>query len=70
LAKEFHARGLHVIASARNKETLADLEELGMNIISLEVTSTESREEAKRKVVELTGGKLWGLVNNAWVLFL
>lgn len=68
LCKEFHSRGLHVIASARNRDALADLEEMGMDTLSLEVTSQESIDEAKSKVAKLTDGRgLWGLVNNAWV---
>ena len=59
--------GLHVIASARSRDTLADLEEIGISTVSLEVTSAESREAARQEVEKLTGGKLDILVNNAWV---
>jgi hypothetical protein len=39
---------------------------MGMDTISLEVTSQESIEAAKRSVERLIeGGGLWGLVNNA-----
>jgi len=66
LAKEFHSRGLHVIASARSRDVIADLEDIGIDTLSLDVTSQESIEEARRNVVRLTGeGGLWGLVNNA-----
>lgn len=57
--------GLHVIATARDKVVLADLEELGMTTLSLDVTNTDSIREAKIAVEKLTGGKLDILVNNA-----
>jgi len=60
--------GLLVIASARSRDTLIDLEELGISTVSLEVTSAESREVARKEVEKLTGGKLDILVNNALVL--
>ncbi|KAK6580700.1 hypothetical protein PZA11_006936 [Diplocarpon coronariae] len=65
LAREFHAKGLHVIASARTKDAITDLEALGMSTLSLEVTSEESIKEAKNAVEKLTGGRLDILVNNA-----
>jgi len=57
--------GLRVIASARSRDTLTDLEEIGISTVSLEVTSAESREAARQEVEKLTGGKLDILVNNA-----
>ena len=58
--------GCHVIATARNRDVIADLQEMGMDTLSLEVTSTESVASAKAKVEKLTGGRgLDILVNNA-----
>jgi 1-acylglycerone phosphate reductase len=57
--------GLHVIATARNKDVLKDLEGMGMSTLSLDVTSPEDIENARREVEQLTGGKLDILVNNA-----
>ncbi|KAG0650330.1 Short-chain dehydrogenase cctT [Hyphodiscus hymeniophilus] len=57
--------GLHVIATARNKATITDLEALGCWTVSLEVTNQESIEAAKKEVDGLTGGRLDILVNNA-----
>ncbi|KAG4423836.1 hypothetical protein IFR04_002981 [Cadophora malorum] len=65
LAREFHAKGLHVIATARTKEAVQDLEALGMSTVSLEVTSSESIADARMQVEKLTGGKLDILINNA-----
>lgn len=54
-----------MIASARNKDAIADLAALGISTLSLEVTSQESIESAKEEVLKLTGGGLDFLVNNA-----
>merc|ERR1712093_956332 len=69
LAREFHAKGLHVIATARTKEAVQDLEALGMSTLSLEVTSSESIADARMQVEKLTGGKLDILVNNRTQLY-
>ncbi|KAI8313732.1 hypothetical protein K4K61_006983 [Colletotrichum sp. SAR11_59] len=53
LAREFHAK------------VLQDLGDQGMTTIALDVTKAESIAECKQKVMELTGGRLDFLVNNA-----
>jgi NAD(P)-dependent dehydrogenase (short-subunit alcohol dehydrogenase family) len=65
LARDFHSRGLHVIATARDREKIKDLEILGLTTLSLEVTSLESILAAKEVVSGLAGGGLDILVNNA-----
>ncbi|KAI9886926.1 MAG: hypothetical protein M1823_001295 [Watsoniomyces obsoletus] len=65
LAKEFHNRGFRVFATARNKDVLADLHELGMETLSLDVTSQSDVEVVKNTVEHRTGGRLDYLVNNA-----
>ncbi|KAM0328870.1 hypothetical protein ACHAQA_005286 [Verticillium albo-atrum] len=67
LVKEFHARGLHVIATGRRPEVLKELTDLGVSAVALDVTNAESITECKRQVAELTGGRLDILVNNAGV---
>lgn len=68
LAREFHAKGLHVIATARSRDSLAELEEMGMTTLSLDVTSEESIRWAKNAVEALVGGRgLDILVHNAFV---
>lgn len=57
--------GLHVIATARNKDVLKDLEAMGMSTLSLDVTNAEDIENARKEVEALTGGRLDILVNNA-----
>ncbi|CRK31364.1 hypothetical protein BN1708_015946 [Verticillium longisporum] len=65
LVKEFHARGLHVIATGRRPEVLKELTDIGVSAVALDVTNAESIAECKRQVTELTGGRLDILVNNA-----
>lgn len=42
LAREFHARGWHVIATARSLQRILDLQDLGIQIEELELTSCAS----------------------------
>ncbi|KAL0780319.1 hypothetical protein CaCOL14_004803 [Colletotrichum acutatum] len=65
LAKEFHSKGLHVIATARRPEVLSDLSDLGLTTLPLDVTNSDSIAVCKARVSELTGGRLDFLVNNA-----
>jgi len=65
LVKEYHSKGLRVIASARRIEVLAELRALGVDAILLDVTDVAAIRAAKEEVNALTGGKLDILVNNA-----
>ena len=65
LARQFHAKGLRVLATARTADTIQDLADLGIVTLSLEVDQEESINVCKEKVKELTGGGLDYLVNNA-----
>lgn len=57
-----------MIATARTKEVINDLEAMGMSTLALDVNSSESIEAAKNEVNVLTGGRLDILVNNAYQL--
>ncbi|KAJ9619681.1 NADPH-dependent 1-acyl dihydroxyacetone phosphate reductase [Taxawa tesnikishii (nom. ined.)] len=65
LAREFHARGLRVFATARNTSAITDLADLGISTHSLEVTSSDSIIALRDEILALTDGKLDYLVNNA-----
>jgi len=65
LALEYHSKGLLVFATARKVEVLAELTELGITTIALDVTDPESVRRARDHVSEVTGGTLDVLVNNA-----
>lgn len=57
--------GLHVFATARNAESISDLSDLGIEVLSLEVHKSESVREAKDIIQQKTSGGLDYLVNNA-----
>lgn len=65
LAREFHSKGLQVIATARTAEAIHDLADLGIVTLGLDVTSEKGIVACKEEVVERTGGGLDYLVNNA-----
>ena len=65
LALQFHSKGLHVFATARNEKAVADLKALGIEALQLEVTSPESIAEVKRHISDRSNGSLDYLVNNA-----
>ena len=65
LAEQFHSKGLHVFATARNSEALANLRTLGVEVLQLDVTSPESIADVKRHISKRTNGSLDYLVNNA-----
>ncbi|KAK3943424.1 acylglycerone-phosphate reductase [Diplogelasinospora grovesii] len=65
LAMEFHAKGVHVIATARNTAVLSEMADLGMSTLALDVTKTDSIRACHAEVGKITGGKLDFLVNNA-----
>jgi 1-acylglycerone phosphate reductase len=65
LARSFHHRGYQVLATARKKESISDLEQLGITALALDVDSPKSIAALKEEVARITGGKLDMLVNNA-----
>ncbi|KAL2267328.1 hypothetical protein VTJ83DRAFT_4605 [Remersonia thermophila] len=65
LCLEFHNKGVHVIATARNPAVLAEMAEMGMSTLQLDVTDETSIKTCHDEVAKITGGKLDILVNNA-----
>ncbi|PGG95770.1 hypothetical protein GX51_08123 [Blastomyces parvus] len=66
LAREFHRNGLRVFATARNKSSITNLEEQGIETLSLVVDKEESRKACREEIELLLKGKgLDYLVNNA-----
>ncbi|KAK6075940.1 oxidoreductase [Seiridium cupressi] len=65
LAREFHRRGLRVLATARNLTKVQHLRDAGLEVIQLDVADQESVRRAVESVSRLTGGTLNILVNNA-----
>ncbi|KAJ7699302.1 NAD(P)-binding protein [Mycena rosella] len=65
LAREYHSKGLRVIATARNPAALESLASLGLETFELDVTKIESVRAGRDRVLAITGGTLDVLVNNA-----
>ncbi|TVY86134.1 Short-chain dehydrogenase, partial [Lachnellula willkommii] len=65
LAKEFHRKGLRVIATARNLAKVQHLKDLGLDVLALDVVDHASIQNAVKSVETLTGGKLDILINNS-----
>jgi 1-acylglycerone phosphate reductase len=65
LAEAFHARGLRVLATARNPSKMSSLQSLGIETFTLDVLSQDSINSCVSEVSALTGGTLDFLVNNA-----
>lgn len=65
LARAFHAHGLRVIATARNPSKMEHLKALGIETLTLDVTSQESIQRCVQEVSSLTGGSLDILLNNS-----
>ncbi|KAM5356667.1 hypothetical protein ACJ41O_003313 [Fusarium nematophilum] len=67
LAKEFRSRGLTVFATARNVSKVAELKDLGIETLEMDVSSTASIAAAVDAVRKTAGDRLDILVNNAGV---
>ncbi|MGB5465433.1 MAG: SDR family NAD(P)-dependent oxidoreductase, partial [Sedimenticolaceae bacterium] len=58
-------RGYRVIATARRRQDLDDLEQQGLEAIHLELNQPASVAEAATQVLERCEGQVFGLFNNA-----
>ena len=65
LAQGLSRNDFHVIASCRSESDRAALEALGIDAILLDVTDSESISAGVKEALSLSGGKLYGLINNA-----
>jgi len=65
-ARMMKSRGWRVLATARKPEDLARLrDEVGVEALELELSDPSSVENCAKRALELTGGKLFSLFNNA-----
>ncbi|KAH8781185.1 hypothetical protein F5883DRAFT_168950 [Diaporthe sp. PMI_573] len=69
LVKQYALCGLHPIATVLPSERNEHLVQAGITCYYLDVTREESVVELKGKVLELTGGSLEVLVNNAGIAY-
>ncbi|CEJ83029.1 hypothetical protein VHEMI03061 [[Torrubiella] hemipterigena] len=65
LAIALHKQGWRVFASARNLSKLSNVKAAGIECVEMDVESSESVAKAVDQVIELTGGSLDALINNA-----
>ncbi len=63
-ALRLHARGYRVFAAVRRKEDIDALRAEGLHALQLDLDDSASIERAVEKVLETTGGRLYGLFNN------
>ena len=63
-AKKLQKRGYRVIATARTPDDISALKEKGIEAISLDYRDPESVVETSRLFFEMTGGKIFALINN------
>ncbi|MDF7669781.1 SDR family oxidoreductase [Orbaceae bacterium ESL0721] len=64
-ATALQKRGYRVIASCRKERDKQKLEELGFEVVLLELDDPDSVQSAAHEVFRLTNGKLYALFNNA-----
>jgi 1-acylglycerone phosphate reductase len=65
IAKEFLRKGCRVFATARSIEKVDHLQQIGIEVLILDVTSSESIDDATAEITRQTGGSLDILVNSA-----
>lgn len=69
LALKFSAKGYRVFATARSLKSLTGLQEKGIEILTLDVTNSDSIAALKSEIAKRTGGSLDILFNNAGALY-
>jgi len=65
VARGLHERGYRVFASARRHEDVERLAAEGLESVQLDVANSASIEHALATILERSGGRLYGLFNNA-----
>lgn len=64
-AQDLHHRGYRVLAACRKPHDVAKMQQLGLEGITLDLDDSDSVARAAAQVIELTGGRLYALFNNA-----
>ncbi|KFZ03458.1 hypothetical protein V502_10927 [Pseudogymnoascus sp. VKM F-4520 (FW-2644)] len=65
IAKEFLRKGCRVFATARSIEKVEHLQQIGIEVLILDVTSSKSIDDATAEITRQTGGSLDILVNSS-----
>lgn len=64
VAQGLHARGYRVFATARKRDDVQQLKEMGLTSFQLDLDDSNSIKNAIKAVVQETGGTLYALFNN------
>ncbi len=64
VAQELHKHGYQVFATARHKDDVTKLKELGLTALLLDLDDSLSIQNALKQVLQETGGTLYALFNN------
>lgn len=64
-ARLLQDNGFHVIATARQKNDVLQLQAAGFNAMQLDVSDSESIHKAVKEILAQSNNQLYGLVNNA-----
>ena len=64
VAQGLHARGYRVFATARKREDVEKLKQMGLTSLQLDLDDSHSIRNAVKQVLQETGGKLYALFNN------
>ena len=64
VARGLQQRGYHVIATARRKESVERLKNEGFHSLQLDLSDSDSIQQAFQQTLLLTDGKLYALFNN------
>lgn len=64
VAKGLKQRGYRVIATARRKESVTQLEDEGFESLLLDLSNSDSIQQAFKDIMHLTDGNLYALFNN------
>lgn len=64
VAQGLHARGYQVFATARKRDDVQRLKDMGLNSFHLDLDDSNSIKNTVKAVLQVTGGTLYGLFNN------
>jgi short-subunit dehydrogenase len=64
IAEGLHKQGYRVFASARNKQDVEKIQQLGLHCMQLDLADTDSIRQAVKQLLEQTEGQLFALINN------
>lgn len=63
-AQDLRSRGYRVLAACRKAQDVDHMQQFGFESIQLDLDDSASVERAAAQVIEMTGGRLYGLFNN------